>query len=76
MWHAWERGNCTRFWWDGLKEGDCLEDQGVDRRMGSERMLGRLAWGGMDWIQLPQDRDQWQAVVSAVMNLRVIAPRS
>ena len=27
--------------------------------------------GGMDWIQLAQDRDRWQALVSAVMNLRV-----
>jgi len=25
----------------------------------------------MDWIQLAQDRDQWQAVVNTVMNLRV-----
>jgi hypothetical protein len=35
-----------------------------------------LAWGGVDWIRLAQDRDRWRAVVSAVMNLRVLAPRS
>jgi hypothetical protein len=39
--------------------------------------LRRLAWGGcVDWIRLSQDRDPWRAVVSAVMNLRVLAPRS
>jgi hypothetical protein len=27
--------------------------------------------GGMDWIDLAQDRDRWRAVVSTVMNLRV-----
>jgi hypothetical protein len=27
--------------------------------------------GGMDWIDMVQDRDRWWAVVSAVMNLRV-----
>jgi hypothetical protein len=27
--------------------------------------------GGMDWIDMAQDRARWRAVVSAVMNLRV-----
>jgi hypothetical protein len=27
--------------------------------------------GGMDWIDMAQDRDRWRGLVSAVMNLRV-----
>jgi hypothetical protein len=38
--------------------------------------LREIGLGGMDWIRLAQDRDLWLAVVSAVMNLRVLAPRS
>jgi hypothetical protein len=38
--------------------------------------LTEIDLGGMDWIRLAQDRDRWRAVVSAVMNLRVLAPRS
>jgi hypothetical protein len=33
--------------------------------------LREIIWDGMDWIDLPQDRDQWKALVNAVMNLRV-----
>jgi hypothetical protein len=38
--------------------------------------LGEIGLKGVDWIRLAQDRDWWRAVVSAVMNLRVLAPRS
>jgi hypothetical protein len=27
--------------------------------------------GGIDWIDLAQDRDRWRAAVNAAMNLRV-----
>jgi hypothetical protein len=38
--------------------------------------LREIRLGGVDWIRLAQDRDRWRAVVSTVMNLRVLAPRS
>jgi hypothetical protein len=37
--------------------------------------LREIVLGGVDSIRLAQDRDRWRAVVSAVMNLRVLAPR-
>jgi hypothetical protein len=38
--------------------------------------LREIGWGGVEWTHLGQDRDRWRAVVNAVMNLRVLAPRS
>jgi hypothetical protein len=29
--------------------------------------LREMGWGGMDWIDLAQDRDQWWALVSTVI---------
>jgi hypothetical protein len=31
-----------------------------------------IGWGGVDWIELAQDRDQWRALVNTVMNLQVL----
>jgi hypothetical protein len=33
--------------------------------------LRQIGWGGMDFIHLAQDTDQWRALVKTVMNLRV-----
>jgi hypothetical protein len=33
--------------------------------------LTEIGWGGIDWIGLAQDRDQWRTLVNRVMNLRV-----
>jgi hypothetical protein len=41
--HVARMGECTGFWWERQKERDHLEDQGVDGKMGSEWILGRVA---------------------------------
>jgi hypothetical protein len=33
--------------------------------------LREIGWGGMDRIDLSQDRDQWRTLVNMVMNLQV-----
>jgi hypothetical protein len=61
-----------------IEERDHLEAGGVDRRTGSECILGRYAvcvCVCVKSIHLAQDRDRWRALVNAVINLRVLQPR-
>jgi hypothetical protein len=75
MWHAWERKLYKVL--VGKPEGKrpigrprCRWEDGI-------RMDFReTGLGGVDWIRLAQDRDQWRDVVSAVMNLQDLAPQS
>jgi hypothetical protein len=63
MWYAWDRGRKgKKFWWGSPKERDHSEDQGVEGRMESQWVVGRLA-GCVNWIRLAQDRDRWRAIV-------------
>jgi hypothetical protein len=47
---------------------------GRPRRRGVDNIkmdLRAIGWGGMDWIDLVQGKDQRRALVNTVMNLRV-----
>jgi hypothetical protein len=54
-----------------LAERDHLKDPGVEGRIILRMIFRKWDLGGMDWIELAQGRDRWQACVNAVMNLHV-----
>jgi hypothetical protein len=63
------RGMRIGFWWESQTERDYYEDNRWEDNM--EMYRRETGWGGMDWIDLAQDRDPWRALVNTVMNLRV-----
>jgi len=48
-----------------------LGDLGIDGRIILRWIFRKWNVGGMDWIDLTEDRDRWRALVNVVMNLRV-----
>jgi hypothetical protein len=60
----------TGFWCGGPREGDRLGDPGVNGRIILKWIFKKWE-GGLNWIELAQDRDRWRALVNAVMNFRV-----
>jgi hypothetical protein len=56
----------------GKPEGKrTVRRQEVGERTILKMDLRGIEWGGMDLIDLTQDRDQWRVLVNTVMNLRV-----
>ena len=60
----------TGFWWENLREGGHLEDPGVDGKIILKWVFEKYD-GGMDWIDLTQDRDMWWTRVNAMMHHRL-----
>jgi hypothetical protein len=73
MLHEWEKGEMyTGFWWGGRSEGKRpLGTPKCRREDNIQTDLQEMESGGMDWIDLAQDKERWWALVNAVMNLRV-----
>jgi hypothetical protein len=62
-----ERRGVSRFWWGKMRERDHLDDPGTDGRI-------ILRWIFRKWdvgVWTGSSCDRWQALVNAVMNLRV-----
>jgi len=58
------------FCWGNLRERNDLEDLGMDGMIILISNSIKCVWD-MEWIDLAQDRDSWNAVVKAAMNLSV-----
>ena len=56
----------------GQPEGKRTLGRPRHRWVDNMMVLQEVGCGYMDWIGLAQDRDRWQMLVSAVMNLWVL----
>jgi hypothetical protein len=61
------RGMHIGFWWESQKKP--LERPRIRWEDNVKMDVRKIEWGGMEWIDLAQDQDQWRALVNMVMNL-------
>jgi hypothetical protein len=57
-----------RYWWESQKESATRRKRVYHVKMD----LREVGWGGMDCIDLAEDRDQWRALVNTAMILRAL----
>jgi hypothetical protein len=55
----------------GRPEGKRPPGRPIPRWVDNIKIDREIGWGGMDWIYLAQERDQWRGLVNTVKNLRV-----
>jgi hypothetical protein len=70
MWHAWGRSAYKIL----VRKPEVKRPLGRPRRTWENNIrmdLREIRWGGMEWIDLAQDRGQWRALVNMVMKLWV-----
>ena len=48
----------TGFWWGEQRERDHFEDLGVDGNITLKCIIKKVGWGGIDWIDLAQEKGQ------------------
>jgi hypothetical protein len=71
MKHAWKEERCMQgFGREIWGEGGHLEDPGMNGRIILKWILEKW-YGGVDRIDMAQDRDRWSAVVNAVTHIQV-----
>ena len=58
------------FCWRNRRETNDLEDLGMDGRVILNSKSRKSVWN-MDWIDLAEDRDKWNALVKAAMDMPV-----
>jgi hypothetical protein len=64
-----DRRNEYRIYVGKLEEMRPIERQGSKWVDNFKMCLRDIGWGGMDWIDLTEVRDQWRAFLNMVMNL-------
>jgi hypothetical protein len=62
---------CTIFWLEKPERKGPLKRHRHRWEVNIIMDLREIGWVDMEWMRLAKDRDQWQAVVNVVMNLRV-----
>jgi hypothetical protein len=71
MQHALGEGVHAGFWWERQKERNIYKRTRRRWENNIKMDLREIGRGGVDWVDLAQDRDQWREFVNTVMNLWV-----